>query len=347
MMHPLPIAFLMTLAACGHTAPSSAGPGDLEGPFQSTEPLRLTYSPGADRTPLWSIVPDRVMYAYDHEPVPGGVSGCVADLPVGGGSRGLELCDTDVDYAQTIMRPFWPARRPDGATAMIRQRWAPMGIAPFFSDLAIQPGGQGQVPRTILPIPYFSSATGRTHQGVSHLQWLDGDHLVYLALAVIRSQNDNVETGLEIVILTPADSISGVAVMPGTLYASSVAVGGNSDTLYYTMGGDSMVYRRTLSTDVVDTVADFGPLGIARDVQVRAGRLVAVVGGNVAFGPHAYLGMAQYDFGGLVYLIDLPDGTPTLLTDPLIDRYRHLALAPNGSRVVGVRNGDLWAIAVP
>ena len=214
MMQPLPIAFLMTLAACGHTAPSSAGPGDLEGPFQSTEPLRLTYSPGADRTPLWSIVPDRVMYAYDHEPVPGGVSGCVADLPVGGGSRGLELCDTDVDYAQTIMRPFWPARRPDGATAMIRQRWAPMGIAPFFSDLAIQPGGQGQVPRTILPIPYFSSATGRTHQGVSHLQWLDGDHLVYLALAVIRSQNDNVETGLEIVILTPASPLCRPPVEP-------------------------------------------------------------------------------------------------------------------------------------
>jgi Tol biopolymer transport system component len=148
------------------------------------------------------------------------------------------------------------------------------------------------------------------------------------------------------VVLDPAEGADGVAPIPGTQWASSVAVGGNKDTLYYTIGGDSMVYRRVRSTGVIDTVYDFGALGIARDVQVRNGRMTAVVGGNVTWIPHASLGMAQYDSGGPVYVVDLPAGLPALVTQSY-DRYRFPALSRDGAVVVAQQANDLWAITLP
>ena len=346
MRTPLVLSLLL-VAGCRHSEPPASGGGDLELPFEVSEPIRLTYSAGFDRGPSWSTEPGRIVYVFDRDRTSTGLpKSCVGDLAASGGSRGWEVCDEGAARRDTSTTAEWPARRSDGAVAFIRRRWSPYGISPYFSDLALHPAGEGQAARTIIPIPYYSSPTARTHQGISHLQWLDATHLLYLALGVIRSLNDNVETGLEIVILTPADSLAGVTVVPGTLYASSVDVGENNDTIYYTMGGDSRVYRRTLSTGVVETVADFGALGIARDVKVRAGRLVAVVGGNVSFGPHANLGMAQYDYGGPIYSVGISSWTPTLVTqsDAL---YRHPALAPDGSRVVAERNFDLWSIVLP
>lgn len=346
MRTPLALALLL-VASCRHSEPPVSGGDDLELPFEVSEPIRLTYSDGLDRGPSWSTEPGRIVYAFDRDQTSTGLpKSCVGDLAASGGTRGWELCDEGAARRDTSTTAEWPARRSDGAVALIRRRWSPYGISPYFSDLALRPAGEGQAARTVIPIPYYASPTARTHQGISHLQWLDASHLLYLALGVVRSLNDNVETGLEIVILTPADSLAGVTVVPGTLYASSVAMGGNSDTLYYTMGGDSRVYRRTLSTGVVETVADFGALGIARDVKVQAGRLVAVVGGTVTFGPHPYLGMAQYDNGGPIYSVGISSWTPTLVTGSF-DRYRHPALAPDGSRVVAEQFGDLWSIALP
>ena len=286
-----------------------------------------------------------MLYAYNGHVTPLGMEGCISDLPATGGSRGPEYCESAVDTLDLLTRTFWPARRGDGVTAFMRQEWRPGFLSPWRNALAIRSAGEGGTTRTIIPIPYFSAGSGRSHQGISHLQWLDHDHLVFVGLGVIRSLNDNVESGYEILILDPADSIAGLTLVPGTNYASSVDVGGNSDTLYYTIGGDSMVYRRILSTGAVDTVVDFGGLGIARDVRVEAGQLIAVVGGNVTFGPHATLGMAQYDVGGPIYVVDLPNGTPALVSQAF-DLYRHPALSPDGTRVVAEQNDDLWALVI-
>ena len=91
---------------------------------------------------------------------------------------------------------------------------------------------------------------------------------------------------------------------------------------------------------------DFGSLGIARDVRVRGGRLIAVVGGSVTFVPHATLGMAQYDNGGPVYVVDLPSGTPTLVTASF-DQYRYPVLTPDGNAVVAEQLRDLWKLVLP
>ena len=70
-------------------------------------------------------------------------------------------------------------------------------------------------------------------------------------------------------------------VLPGTDFASGVSPGPTSDEVYYTLNGDTRVYRRVLSTGDQSVVHDFGAAGIARDVHVAGGRLTAVVGGRV------------------------------------------------------------------
>jgi hypothetical protein len=340
------LLLLLFLMACAHSEPATSGPGDLDVPFEPGVPLRLTWSLSSDHTPAWSFDPARVLYAYEGHITPQGRQGCVSDLPIVGGSRGVEACEVVIDTIPRQTRIYWPARRVDGVSAFMRQEWRPGFLSPTRNGLVMRGAGAIAVTRTIIPIPYFSAASGRSHQGISHLQWLDRDHLIFVGQGVIRSTNDNVESGYEIMILAPDDSIAGLTLVPGTNYASSVDVGGTSDTIYYTLGGDSLVYRRTLSTGAVDTVANFGSLGIVRDVRVRAGKLVAVVGGNVTFGPHPTLGMAQYDLGGPLHAMGLPGGTPAMISSAF-DLYRHPALSPDGSRVVAEQAGDLWAVAVP
>ena len=347
LMRLWPVVPILLLAGCKHGEPTVAATGGLDQPFQVGDPLRLTYSDGFDGDASLSTASGRIIYAFDRDLTPLGLpKGCVGDLPLSGGSRGWEICDASAQRQDTSTSSRWPALRADGMVAFVRQRWSPYGLSPYYSDLALQQTGVGRTPTQVIPIPYFSVSSGRSHQGISQLQWLDHDHLVWLGLGVIRSLNDNVESGYEIVIDDPADSLAGLSVVPGTNYASSVAVGGNSDTLYYTLGGDSLVCRRTLSTGVVDTVYNFGSLGIARDVRVEGGRLIAVVGGSVSFIPHATLGMAQYDSGGPIYSVDLPNGTPTLVTASF-DQYRYPALSPDGTVAIAQQSGDLWSVTLP
>ena len=334
------------VGGCGHTEVGSFDPGVRDTAFVAAEPLRLTYSPDLDRTPSWSTSPGRILFSFVKSTTSRGLpKGCVGDLPASGGSRGWELCDTDAQRADSSTINLWPALRTDGVVALVRQRWPILGLSPYYSDLAIRPADPKLVPVKFLPIPYFFN--GRSQQGVAFLQWLDATHLVWLGEGVIRSTNDNVESGYEILIGEPTLGYpAGLTVVPGTNYASSVARGGNGDTLYYTLGGDSLVYRRTLSTGDVDTVYNFGALGIARDIQVKQGRLTAVVGGAVTWGAHATLGMAQYDNGGPIYAVDLPAGVPVLVSQSL-DQYRHPVLAPDGGHVVAEQFADLWSIALP
>jgi hypothetical protein len=305
-------------------------------------PVRLTYSEGQDRTPQWGREPDAVLYAFSDIRSSGTTRlGCVGAIPMGGGTRTFQRCPVDPETGTTS--PSWPTERSDGSLAFHRT-WL-IGFI-VHAELALLPPGEGAALQTLLPVPFFEPNAGKSMQGVADLQWIGADSLIFIGQGVIRSLNDNVESGLEIVLLDPVDGTSGVTGLPGTTWASSLALGATPDTVYFTLGGDSMVYRRVRSTGATDTVANFGSLGIARGVQVRAGRLVAIVGGDVSWVPHASLGMAQYDYGGPIYFIDLPGGIPVAAGNAW-DRYLTPALAPDGSAVVAAQFGDLWRIALP
>src|SRR5436309_1960365 len=116
-------------------------------------------------------------------------------------------------------------------------------------------------------------------------------------------------------LLPPAGAASPAPpAVPATLYASSVAPGGTADVIFFTLGGDSRVFRRVRSGATDSVVHDFGAAGIARDVQVAGTRLVAVVGGTISFAYDSLLGYAvQRDAGGFLYLVDLETGAETVL----------------------------------
>ena len=95
----------------------------------------------------------------------------------------------------------------------------------------------------------------------------------------------------------------------GTDLASGVSPGASEDEVYYTLNGDSRVYRKQLSSGDVTVVHDFGAAGFARDVHVVGNRMAAVVGGRVAFAPaDPSLGPTQWDSGGVVHVVNLQDG---------------------------------------
>jgi len=163
---------------------------------------------------------------------------------------------------------------------------------------------------------------------------------------------DTVRAGIELARMDLKDAPGTVTTLAGTDSASSVALGAG-DTIYYTVAGDSRVFRRTFAGG--DTaVWDFGAAGIARDLQVRGATLYAVVGGAVGYFHDPTLGPLQFDGGGVLHAVNLLLGTDTPMADAA-RYYRRIALSPDGRHIVaeglpiGVAGAqpDLWRIDLP
>ena len=120
--------------------------------------------------------------------------------------------------------------------------------------------------------------------------------------------------------------------MTGADYASGVSVGATEDEIYYTVLGDTRVFHQVLSTGAVDVAFDFGSAGVARDPHVVGGRMVAVVGGRVAFGTDPTFGPTQWDSGGLLHVVDLQARTDLTLDAP--GMVRRPQVSPSGSGIV-------------
>jgi hypothetical protein len=174
---------------------------------------------------------------------------------------------------------------------------------------------------------------------VQALRWLDSDHLIFVGgIAGLRRSCatcrvlDTVATGLKVDIL----DLSVAAVpspVPGTDQASGLSVGSSSDEIYFTLSGDTRVFRQTISTGETQVVHDFGSAGIARDVHVVGGRLAAVVGGRVNVLVDPILGPLQWDSGGVIHLVDLAtDGDVALA--PGARLFRRPSLSPAGDQLV-------------
>ena len=121
--------------------------------------------------------------------------------------------------------------------------------------------------------------------------------------------------------VTPTEGATGVApILDGS-------------AILYTLPNDTRIYRRALGSGEALVVHDFGAEGIARDVHAVGNRVVAVVGGRVAFSVHPRLGPVQWDSGGVLHVFDL-EGTGSQSLDTPGRLYRRPALSPDGSRIV-------------
>ncbi len=343
-------------AGCDHPAPFRPGAYVPGGPFQIGAIVRITFNPGRDRAPTWLPGGAGIVYSaerldrLDHDH-------CLAELPAAGGT--IRRYDCRTTAADDSINAFEDAAvSSDGRVAYVRAaayRLPEPPLTPDAQALVLARLADVNDVRVLRRIAY-TAPSRRIHHAVSHVGWLGPSRLVYLGESVSYPRAcsscdpDTVRTGIEVVTLDFDAPTPLLAVVPGTDGASSVTVGATGDTIYFTRNGDSRVYRRAFSGGQTDTVYDFGAAGIARDVAVANGRLVAVVGGDVAYIVDSVLGNSQVDHGGELHFVTLATGAETVVGD-FMSRFRRPALAPDGMRVVAESRAtfraDLWLVEAP
>lgn len=337
------------LAACDHGWPFQPGQHTPDGPLDPSPPVRLTLNLGDDRTPSW--LPDGSGVVYTRERLDrDDTDHCLAIQPADGGPIVRQMCHNTGGGLDSVDALVSPAVRDDGTLAYVRwtgrlipaRSVAPDRMAIMLATLdAPAPG------RVLRIVPYVAPPPSDTlHRAIQDLQWLDDSTLIYVASGIAYPDSrDTLIWGLEIATLTIGAAPT-VQVIPGTAGASSVAVSATGDTIYYTLNGDSRVFRRSLVGAQIDTVHDFG--AIARDVAVRGSRLFAIVGGDVIFELDAALGLVQRDNGGTLQRLDMQTGQ---VTDSLLVLARNPAVSPDGRAVVAqIRSGrphELWLVTAP
>jgi hypothetical protein len=338
LFHPWRLAliawFALILGSCDHTAPPEPEPPPPAPPFSSLLPRRLTFNLADDRTPAWLPDGSGIVYSTERKDRID-QDRCLAVLPAEGGTIRASYCQLHPDHddstdlmespaVSTGGRLFfhrvvsWVGQQKLGASVLMLGQWDnPVGAA------------------ILQPLPY-TAPNGRIHSSIRSPQWIGPDTLVYLAEQLFYEGStfypDTFYTGLDVVLLD-LSAAPRFEVVPGTDYASGVAVSSQGDAIYYTLGGDSRVFQRVLSTGAVGVVHDFGTGTIARDPAVLGNRLVAVVGGSVLYRFEDAHGFVQRDEGGNLAVVDLSTQVESRFAPDSV-LFRHPVISPNGGRIV-------------
>jgi len=328
--------------ACSHGEAFTPDVPSANQPLVPGQPTRLTLNPLIDLDASWLPDGSGILYSYQ---VPGRSDRdrCLGILPPDGGTRRLEICDPQPATSDTI-DVFGPSAVSIGgqlAYVAFRAR-ASVHTPQFSSSLLLAPLSDALATAVLTTTPY-TLPSGQFHGAVSHLAWLDDSRLVYVGqdifyvrmpVGVIGTAPDTLPTGRDIVVVELGGSSPVFSAIPNTSLASSVTPGENPNTIYYTVSGDSQVYRRDLGSGATTVMHDFGAGTIVRDVSVRGTTLVAIVGGRVEFINDPVLGPVQPDEGGVLTMVDLATGTQTVLDPSPVVVYRRPALSPDGSKLV-------------
>jgi hypothetical protein len=328
---------LLASLGCGHTEPFSTSPPATDLPFDAGPPARLTLNQGPDRGAAW--LPDGSGILYSAQQLGSGDNDvCLALIPATGGSQRQLTCDlspTGADSADAIESP---APTADGRVAFVARASRIRAITPENTSISIGPLANPAARSRVQVIPYTIPG-GPLHSSASQLRWLTPDLLVYLGERVDYQHTcdtcaewDTTVSGVDVVSLNVGQPGTTPQRIPGTENASGVSAGASPDQIYYTVSGDSRVYRRTLSTGFVEVAHDFGAAGFARDVHVVGNRMAAVVGGRVTYGIDPSFGPTQWDSGGVVHVVDLQSGSDVALNGPGL--FRRPQLSPSGTGLV-------------
>lgn len=316
---------LPALAACDHGAVFRPTGYGSDAPLNPSSPIRLTYSPGADDTPVWLPDEARILYSLQRLDRPDR-DRCLGILPATGGTLERMICNS-VPAGDTTRDLFEsPAVSPGGRLAYMHtvQRINGFVVLREIVVATLAAPESGQSFSTQFPI-----ATGQAYQA-EQIRWLGDSALVYVAdgnSGLFPGFTTTDKLGVVRVRLTGGKPT--VEMVPGTDFATSLAVD-TPDIIYFTVSGP-LVFRRVLSTGAMTVAHNFGGLGVPTAIQVVGTLLTAVVNGQL-------------------YVVNLFSGTETALPAAGLQLVQ-LALERSGNRVVAeARSGantDLWLFRLP
>jgi hypothetical protein len=326
--------------ACGHTDPFTTSPPTTDQPFDPAPPVRLTFNAGADRFASWLPDGSGILYSAQQVARPDHDI-CLAQVPPDGGSQIRLDCDFTRLGRDTTNAIESAVASPEGRLAFFKARSDIDDPRPTVASLAVASGLDPVGASEVQPVPYTLPG-GRVVSGISALRWQTSGRLAYVGDLVTQRYPcdqkfqvcalDTIRTGLTVALLDLGQIGPSPVSVPGTEFASGLALAGG-DEILYTLSGDTRVFRQSLSTGGTGVAFDFGPAGVARDIDVVGNRLVAVVGGRVHFSVDPEFGPVQWDSGGVLHLVDLAAATDVSL-DPGLRLFRRPALAPDGAAVV-------------
>jgi len=330
---------LLAVAACAHSEASPVEPPDNPPYGDGSWPRRLTLNEVDDRQPQWLPDGSGIIYSTERADQQHDRDRCIALLPPEGGTQRWRRCQTDGRNVDTTDVWEWPSVSPSGDVIFIRTTgWINLKKT-GYPTIALSHGWDFGGARKVRSLPFISESGKQQVIGWS-FRWLDPENVVYLGVLEFFQGStffpDTFFTGQEVMLLHLIDAeTSNFTVVPGTTWASSVAVADDSASIYYTIGGDSMVYHRQLTSGVVDTVHNFGWNRVVRDVSVRGNTLAAIVGDSVIFSfEAAHDGWVQRDEGGSLSIVDLTTGVEQNFNDAPNTLFRHPEISPDGTLIV-------------
>ena len=324
--------------ACDHSSALSPADQGTAVPFAPGSPTPITFSVGDDRTPSW--LPDGSAIIYSSEQLDRrDHDRCLQFLPPTGGRVTRRACNLQsIALDDSTDRYESPAVSPSGDLIYTLARsWIGLQKGPrqalVLGTLAEPFTGA----RELSPIPYFATS-GRTHSSISEISWAGPGRVVWLGQMLFYEGStfypDTFYTGLDVVVGEIAAGGITLTALPGTDYASGVSVDpGDPDIIYFTLGGDSKVYRQSLASGERTVLYDFGAGHIVRDPQVAGQHLVAILDGSVLYHFEDAHGYVQRDEGGDLAIVDLGSGAMQRVELPAT-LFRRPAIAPGGARFV-------------
>jgi hypothetical protein len=330
------VAFAVLLTACSHGEPF--GPADHSGSeaFQpGMEPLRLTY--GGGQSPAWLPDGTSFVYAYqssDHSNGSAPSDTCLGILPASGGQRTASACSDSPFEAETLDVYTQPAPAPDGARfAFLRGLLDPVtrsGLTSVIvSALDSLPAG-ARVANDRFPGPHGQVL------GIGLLRWLDADQLVFLGAddgtyspcgscdpTVIRRWRDAYRLPVG----------SAPEAIPGTEFATSIAVGPSSD-LFLTFANDGRLVHHDLNSGTETVVATFDAGMAPRDADYANGRVALVARGIISqLTDDNGQPMQGEDQGGELQIVNVATGAVTRLTSTTL-LFRRPRWSPDGTSLL-------------
>jgi len=358
----------LALAACEHTAPGAVqAPADV-GPFSDTLPRRLTFHLLNDRTP--SVTGSVLVYSYqgDAYPDPGyspdGREGCIAFLPVEGGSIRRLLCPhTLLSPADTFVNTwFEPSLSPDGnRVAFTWQRGPNVGPLGFVdADLVVAPAARPADPAATRYVVNYAEggAYPRRATHASRITWVGQDRLRFLATweHIFKVKGGGsaqpTDTTYEPLALMELDLATGaLAAVPGGDSVVAYAAAPSGGVWVVREGRRDSLLLLDPATGARTPVGSFSTG--AWDLIAVDGAPVAIVDSVIDSGPACEFCLPIHG-GRTIERLDPATGARTRLTG-FSGPVRHIAAAGGGRVVAEVEQAtlpfgapsDLWLLEFP